>query len=137
LGIDLNNAILNNAHIEAELTHWLNKKATTKRSVKMNVKYTNGPWSTRGPEVINEHYGLCIARVECPGWTKRDEEECLANALLISGAPDLIEVLKQCLPIVDAYRRVSGGDGDICAANARHLIKKLTGSERKGHGNTI
>lgn len=32
--------------------------------------------------------------------------------------------LRQALPIIDSYRKMSGGDGDICAANIRGLLKE-------------
>ena len=31
--------------------------------------------------------------------------------------------LQQALPIIDAYRRLSGGDGDIVAANIRAMLR--------------
>lgn len=43
-------------------------------------------------------------------------------------APDLLAALQQCLPIIDAYRRASGGDGDIAAMVARHAIARATGN---------
>lgn len=32
------------------------------------------------------------------------------------------KALQQALPIIDAYRRASGGDGDIAALNVRQAI---------------
>ncbi len=49
-----------------------------------------------------------------------------ANRALIEAAPDLLASLREALKIVDAYRRVSGGDGDITAMNARAAIAKAT-----------
>lgn len=46
------------------------------------------------------------------------------NAELVQ---DLLAALEQCLPILDAYRRISGGDGDISAMNARAAIAKARG----------
>lgn len=31
--------------------------------------------------------------------------------------------LQQALPIIDAYRRLSGGDGDLVAANIRQVLR--------------
>jgi len=52
------------------------------------------------------------------------EDEQIANGKLIAAAPDLLAALEQCLPLIDAYRRNSGGDGDLSAMNARAAIKK-------------
>lgn len=49
------------------------------------------------------------------------------EAVLVSAAPDLLAALEQCLPIVDAYRRLSLGDGDLTANNARNAIAKAKG----------
>ena len=57
-----------------------------------------------------------------------DPAELEANALLIAAAPELLSVLKDALKIVDAYRRIALGDGDITAMNARAVIAKATGS---------
>ena len=35
----------------------------------------------------------------------------------------VVAVLQQALPIIDAYRRLSGGDGDIVAANIRSMLR--------------
>lgn len=51
----------------------------------------------------------------------------IANARLIAAAPDLLECLIECLPIVDAYRRISGGDGDMAAENACAAISRALG----------
>lgn len=40
---------------------------------------------------------------------------------------DLVSALEQCLRIVDAHRRVSGGEGDIAAMNAREALAKARG----------
>ena len=42
---------------------------------------------------------------------------------LAKHAPDLLDSLKMCLKVVDAYRRISGGDGDLSAALARSSIR--------------
>lgn len=49
-----------------------------------------------------------------------------ADAALVKEAPNLLETLRSTLPILDAYRRSSGGDGDIAAANARAVIDRAT-----------
>jgi hypothetical protein len=39
---------------------------------------------------------------------------------------DAIDTLGHCLPVIDAHRRASGGDGDLSAMNARALIERVT-----------
>lgn len=39
---------------------------------------------------------------------------------------DAIDTLGHCLPVIDAHRRASGGDGDLSAMNARALIERAT-----------
>ena len=58
-------------------------------------------------------------------WT--DSGSTAANAVLISAAPELLAALEQCLPLIDAYRRSTGGDGDLSAMAARAAIKKARG----------
>jgi hypothetical protein len=48
-------------------------------------------------------------------------------ARLIAAAPDLLAALRDCLPIVDAMRRKTGGEGDTAAMNARAAISKAEG----------
>ena len=55
------------------------------------------------------------------GYTATD----VAN--LIAAAPGLLAALKQCLPLVDAYRRMAGGDGDVSAQLARFVIARAEG----------
>lgn len=50
---------------------------------------------------------------------------------MFEAAPDMLAALKQALPILDAHRRASGGDGDITAALVRSAIAKAEG-ERAG-----
>ena len=49
------------------------------------------------------------------------------NMALFAAAPDLLQALAQCLPILDAHRRSSLGEGDITAMNARAAIAKANG----------
>ena len=51
------------------------------------------------------------------------------DAGAIAAVPDMLAALRQCLPIVDAYRRHSGGDGDIAAMLVRLAITKATGQQ--------
>jgi hypothetical protein len=43
-------------------------------------------------------------------------------ARLIAAAPDMLQALRQALPIVDSHRRMAGGDGDATALLMRHVI---------------
>jgi hypothetical protein len=50
-----------------------------------------------------------------------ENEACEARGLL----RDAIDTLGHCLPIIDAHRRASGGDGDLSAMNAREVIERV------------
>ena len=51
-----------------------------------------------------------------------EQERLLLRDLL----RDAIDTLGHCLPVIDAHRRASGGDGDLSAMNARALIERAT-----------
>ena len=51
-----------------------------------------------------------------------ENEACELRALV----REAIDTLGHCLPIIDAHRRASGGDGDLCAMNAREVIERIT-----------
>ena len=59
--------------------------------------------------------------------TLLNNDETIANMCLIASAPELLSALESCLKVVDAYRRISGGDGDLSAASARTAIAKARG----------
>ena len=61
------------------------------------------------------------------GGLKSNLKEMEANTRLIAAAPELLETLEQSLKVVDAYRRMSGGDGDITAMCIRDVIAKAKG----------
>lgn len=50
-----------------------------------------------------------------------ENEACELRDLL----RDASATLAQCLPVIDAHRRESGGDGDISAMSARVMIDKI------------
>lgn len=97
--------------------------------------HTPGPWSAdygdfaaycdTGAEVCEASAGIRDdgTRIPC--------EEMEANLNLIAAAPELLASLKQCLPLVDAYRRAFGGDGDVSAAYARSVIAKAEGTNEQ------
>ncbi len=100
------------------------------------ANHTPGPWKWDGyslrPENPNPdaHAVHTILEVDTFAYGFVDSDlaattaECAANRALIEAAPDLLASLREALKIVDAYRRVSGGDGDITAMNARAAIDK-------------
>ena len=51
-----------------------------------------------------------------------ENEACELRGLL----RDAIDTLGHCLPVIDAHRRASGGDGDLSAMNARDVIERIT-----------
>ena len=94
--------------------------------------HTPGPWSLRMTGWQTNPAAIYSPRrpgaVACiPARTSVPLDEQSANARLIASAPDLLAALEQCLPIVDAYRRLSLGDGDLTANNARNAIAKAKG----------
>lgn len=59
-----------------------------------------------------------------------ENQACELRALL----RDAIDTLGHCLPVIDAHRRASGGDGDLSAANARDVIERITAALDQGAG---
>lgn len=100
----------------------------------MNTKWTPGPWKIRNMWITDKTELVTIAKMECysqfeacnshhkvkAGQLKRE-----ADARLISLAPEMAEALRACLPFVDICRKVTGGEGDIAAANIRAMLAKL------------
>ena len=83
---------------------------------------TPGPWHEGSHRSIESQSGTI-----CEVYSHMGIAEADANQKLIAAAPDLLASLREALKIIDAYRRVSGGDGDITAMNARAAIAKATG----------
>jgi len=42
---------------------------------------------------------------------------------------EIVDILQDALKLVDAYRRIALGDGDLTAMNIRRVLKKLGGEE--------
>lgn len=61
----------------------------------------------------------------CKIATGEDRKQEDANARLIALAPEMAEALRQALPVIDAHRRISGGEGDLAAATIRALLSRL------------
>ena len=87
-----------------------------------DTKQTPGPWHEGSHRSVESQSGTI-----CEVYSHMGIEEADANQKLIAAAPDLLASLREALKIIDAYRRVSGGDGDITAMNARAAIAKATG----------
>lgn len=56
-----------------------------------------------------------------------DCRQSQVDADLFSAAPDLYASVAELLKFVDIFRRLSGGEGDIAAMNARAALKKADG----------
>ena len=50
-----------------------------------------------------------------------ENQACELRALV----REAVDTLGHCLPVIDAHRRASGGDGDLTAANARDVIERI------------
>ena len=58
--------------------------------------------------------------------TEHDHLE-IAYREQIAANADLLAALQQCLPIIDAHRRASMGEGDVTAMVARAAIARAKG----------
>lgn len=69
------------------------------------MKYTPGPWKVRANDNCKQIFAVNREKVACTSglW---DYEEDLGNALLISAAPDMYEMLKE---VVDTLELVDPG----------------------------
>jgi len=86
--------------------------------------HTPGPW--RVQVMANGEGLICVL----PASNLAVADCCdMADARLIAAAPDMLDALKAALKIVDAYRKISGGDGDVTALTMRQTIAKATGSQ--------
>lgn len=85
-----------------------------------------GPWTVGqsrnvvvSTRAVNDADGVTVCNL---GIYASDE-----SGRLIAAAPDMLDALKAALRIVDAHRRVSGGDGDATALLIRTAIAKAIG----------
>jgi hypothetical protein len=93
----------------------------------MHIDHSAAPWrhdETHSGRIIAAD-GLAVCDVFGDSTAA---DACDANQALIAAAPELLAALRQCLPLVDAYRRLSLGDGDMAAATARRAITLATGA---------
>jgi hypothetical protein len=105
----------------------------------MTSGHTPGPWAWDGyslravepnPDGSAVH---TILDAENIGWgylesaPANTSAESAANLALIAAAPDLLCALKHALPLLDAHRAATGGEGDIAAALVRDAIAKAEG----------
>ena len=92
------------------------------------MKYTEGPWFVAGDDALDcpDHANSGLALVD----TGRYEDWPIArlcewnNALLISVAPQLVEMVQSLLPFIDSYCQASPV-AVAKAAEARALLAKL------------
>ena len=93
------------------------------------AKHTKGPWfvlmEADGHFEIRDAASPDLANTLCTrfAWAER-KDEMLANAHLISSAPDLLEALQE---LADCGAEAWGADRP-CVADARAAIAKATGS---------
>lgn len=89
------------------------------------MPHTPGPWTIRqgGTEIHGPHYGRQIAHIP-PDLRYLPHDENAANARLIAAAPELLAACEAALPIIDAHRRYTLGDGDLTAALMRSAISQ-------------
>jgi len=101
----------------------------------MKNKHTPSPWKFCNDTLCQAtgNYLHLGTFVDSPGLGHATK----ANRSLIESAPDLLEALENAIPIIDAYRRVSGGDGDLTALSARRAIAKATGDNKKDEGPSL
>lgn len=91
--------------------------------------HTPGPWKAviyggwDAPRIWSDSGSIALLQHHESG-----PSEAEANARLIASALMMLAALEQALPIIDAYRRISGGDGDIAAMNARAAIAQAKGA---------
>lgn len=84
--------------------------------------FTRGPWRYQlGSIVDSEGYLIADVRSRFDDGMEGDDYHH-GNAALLAQAPDMLRLLKAALPIIDVYRRASGGDGDIAAMNIRSVL---------------
>ena len=86
-----------------------------------------GPWGVgkRDPRSVLANDGETVCWADSFGTIHEGRE--VANARLIAAAPDMLLVLEHALPLIDAYRRQSGGDGDVTAAAIRSVVARARG----------
>ncbi len=95
----------------------------------MTTNHTPGPWLLKPIETA---FGRNVKIMTEGGHTvsvcwETGSGDVDANANMIAAAPTMLAALEDALPIINAYRRQSGGDGDIAAMNARYAIAKARG----------
>lgn len=66
----------------------------------MKVNHTKGPWTNEGNLTVFGYNGLAVAHTS-NAIKNFDMDECVANARLISSAPELLEALKLFVSAVE------------------------------------
>jgi hypothetical protein len=93
-----------------------------------NGNHTRGAWETLPIHNSEGAFGIYAESEQAFIAVTVDGPAQAENARLIAAAPELLAALRQCLPLVDAYRRLSLGDGDMAAATAWRAITLATGA---------
>ena len=108
----------------------------------MNAKHTPGPWVVSdGNIVISDSHNTVAVPWDALGRRGRNywdagyghissrvtEVEAIANARLIACAPEMLEVLRELLPLIESTFPVQA---DTWLADARAVIAKATGDGR-------
>lgn len=81
----------------------------------MEFKGTKGKWVLGNKEINNGNYSICAVNHHLP-----NQETSLANALLISKAPEMLEMLK------DIRNQIEDGRTYITKDDIDRLIKQAT-----------
>lgn len=88
--------------------------------------FTPGPWAVLyNPMGVDYVVGDDCTICSMPGWDADYEDEELANARLISAAPDLYEALKELIDMDVAYQR--GQKVSDAVDKARAALAKAEG----------
>ncbi len=83
------------------------------------AKHTQGPWIADSNIVFRDHG---IQPHICKMATFFDYEQAAINARLIAAAPDLLEALQACMPILDAWKdNMSAEKSELLAITAAEL----------------
>ena len=99
------------------------------REIKSGIELMkNSIWYETGNTIQIESDAMCVGEIHGEEWSNSGEgfitEETRNVARLISSAPDLLEMLKECKGVLDKYN-------DNFAYEVDDLIKEAEGKENK------
>ena len=87
------------------------------------MKFTPGPWRSKELQVYNEKTGQTVAQIGI--WGCKTEGEAEANALLISKAPEMCQVIGQLMHAIEHEGIEVHGRMVDAYANAKELLKEI------------